>query len=85
MVVDCFPFLNELDLLELRLHELSPLVDKFVLSEATLTFSNKVYDGEMCNVFGMYYPTDGGTCAAKEPLTTRSSKSLPRRCMCGCA
>jgi len=41
MVVDCFPFLNELDMLELRLHELSPLVDTFVLSEATHTFSNK--------------------------------------------
>ena len=41
MIVDCFPFLNELDLLELRLHELAPIVDKFVLSEATLTFSNK--------------------------------------------
>jgi len=24
MIVDCFPFFNELDLLEIRLHELSP-------------------------------------------------------------
>jgi beta-1,4-mannosyl-glycoprotein beta-1,4-N-acetylglucosaminyltransferase len=41
MVVDCFPFFNELDLLEVRLNELWPYVDKFFLSEATLTFSNK--------------------------------------------
>ncbi|MDO8534936.1 MAG: hypothetical protein Q7S17_09385 [Xanthobacteraceae bacterium] len=38
-VFDCFPFFNELDILEIRLHELSPVVDKFVLAEATTTFS----------------------------------------------
>jgi hypothetical protein len=27
-------------------------------SNSTLTFSNKVYDGEMCNVFGFYYTTN---------------------------
>lgn len=41
MVYDCFPFFNELDLLELRLRELSPVVDKFVLVEATRTFQKK--------------------------------------------
>ena len=41
MIIDCFPFLNELDLLELRLNELSTLVDKFVICEGTRTFSNK--------------------------------------------
>jgi len=41
MVIDCFPFFNELDLLEVRLHELAPVVDVFVLSEATLTFTGK--------------------------------------------
>lgn len=38
---DCFSFFNELDLLEIRLHELSDVVDYFVLIEATRTFQNK--------------------------------------------
>lgn len=41
MVIDGFPFFNELDLLEIRLHELSPVVDFFVLVEATKTHSNQ--------------------------------------------
>ncbi len=36
-IYDCFQFYNELDLLELRLAELSPLVDHFVLVEAAYT------------------------------------------------
>ena len=36
---DCFTFFNELDLLELRLSELDGVVDKFVIAEATRTFS----------------------------------------------
>lgn len=39
MIYDCFSFFNELDLLELRLHELDKVVDYFVLVEATLTHS----------------------------------------------
>ena len=39
MVYDCFQFFNELDILKLRLHVLGPIVDKFVISEATETFS----------------------------------------------
>ena len=39
MVYDCFQFFNELDILKLRLHVMSPVVDKFVISEATETFS----------------------------------------------
>lgn len=38
-VFDCFIFFDELDLLEIRLHELSGVVDRFVLAEATRTFS----------------------------------------------
>lgn len=38
---DCFSFFNELDLLEIRLHELNDVVDVFVLIEATRTFQNK--------------------------------------------
>jgi len=36
---DCFPFNAELDLLELRLHELDSVVDRFVLVEADRTFT----------------------------------------------
>ena len=36
---DCFTFFNELDLLELRLLELDPLVHRFVLVEAPQTFT----------------------------------------------
>jgi beta-1,4-mannosyl-glycoprotein beta-1,4-N-acetylglucosaminyltransferase len=39
MIIDCFPFFNELDLLEVRLHELAPFVDRFVLAECTQTHS----------------------------------------------
>jgi beta-1,4-mannosyl-glycoprotein beta-1,4-N-acetylglucosaminyltransferase len=41
MIYDCFGFFNELELLDLRLHELGNVVDKFVLIEATKTHSNK--------------------------------------------
>ena len=41
MIYDCFPFFDELMLLEIRLKELSPVVDKFVLVEATHTHSGK--------------------------------------------
>jgi predicted O-methyltransferase YrrM len=37
MIYDCFPFAWELDLLEIRLVELYPVVDRFVLVEATHT------------------------------------------------
>jgi beta-1,4-mannosyl-glycoprotein beta-1,4-N-acetylglucosaminyltransferase len=37
-VVDCFIFYNELDMLEFRLHELSDVVDYFVIAEGTTTF-----------------------------------------------
>lgn len=39
MVYDCFQFFNELDILKLRLHIMDPVVDRFVISEATETFS----------------------------------------------
>lgn len=41
MVYDCFIFNKELDLLDIRLHELDKVVDKFVLVEATVTHTNK--------------------------------------------
>lgn len=39
MIYDCFQFFNELDLLKLRLQVMDPIVDKFLISEATETFS----------------------------------------------
>jgi beta-1,4-mannosyl-glycoprotein beta-1,4-N-acetylglucosaminyltransferase len=37
MIIDCFPFFNELDILEIRLNELYDAVDYFVLVEASKT------------------------------------------------
>jgi beta-1,4-mannosyl-glycoprotein beta-1,4-N-acetylglucosaminyltransferase len=39
MTYDSFVFFNELDLLEIRLAELSPVVDRFVIVESTRTFT----------------------------------------------
>jgi beta-1,4-mannosyl-glycoprotein beta-1,4-N-acetylglucosaminyltransferase len=41
MIVDGFMFFNELELLEIRLHELSAVVDHFILVEARETFTFK--------------------------------------------
>ena len=38
-IYDCFPFFNELELLEIRLEELYDTVDKFIITEADLTHS----------------------------------------------
>lgn len=46
MVYDCIPFFNELDILRLRLHILDPIVDKFIIEEATVTFSGE--QKELC-------------------------------------
>jgi beta-1,4-mannosyl-glycoprotein beta-1,4-N-acetylglucosaminyltransferase len=40
-IYDCFPFYNELDILEIRLNVLNEVVDYFVLVESTRTFSGK--------------------------------------------
>lgn len=41
MIYDTFLFYNELDVLDIRLHELDKVVDKFVLVEATVTHTNR--------------------------------------------
>lgn len=41
MVYDCIPFFNELDILRLRLNILDPYVDRFIIEEATVTFSGE--------------------------------------------
>ena len=38
-VYDCFQFFNELDILYLRMNILKDVVDYFVISESTVTFS----------------------------------------------
>jgi hypothetical protein len=56
-VYDCFTFFNELDILELRLAELDPQVDFFVIAEATRTFSGApkpLYFHENKNRFKAY-------------------------------
>jgi beta-1,4-mannosyl-glycoprotein beta-1,4-N-acetylglucosaminyltransferase len=40
-IIDIFPFYNELDILTIRLEVLNDYVDKFVICEATETFSGK--------------------------------------------
>lgn len=37
MIIDCFPFFNEVDLLEIRLQEHNTIVDKFIIVEADKT------------------------------------------------
>lgn len=41
MIYDAFLFFNEFEILNIRLHELAPVVDKFLVVEANKTFSNK--------------------------------------------
>lgn len=41
MIVDGFIFFNELDLLEIRLHELDEVVDAFILVESKVTFTGR--------------------------------------------
>jgi beta-1,4-mannosyl-glycoprotein beta-1,4-N-acetylglucosaminyltransferase len=41
MIYDCFLFFNELEMLDIRLHELASVVDKFVIVESMKTFSRK--------------------------------------------
>ena len=41
MIYDCLSFYNELDLLEIRLHELDPYVDKFVIGECDKTITGQ--------------------------------------------
>lgn len=58
-VINCFPFFDELDLLKVRLHELDPWVDRFVLVESRETYSgNKkpLYFAENKEMFKEFLP-----------------------------
>jgi beta-1,4-mannosyl-glycoprotein beta-1,4-N-acetylglucosaminyltransferase len=39
MIIDCFPFFKELDILEIRFHALDKYVDKFLIVESEETFT----------------------------------------------
>lgn len=57
MIIDSFIFFNELELLEVRLFELAPVVHRFVLVEANQTFQGqpkKLYFDENKSQFSKY-------------------------------
>lgn len=58
-VYDCFLFFNELEILKIRLYEMAPLVDKFVLVESRETFRGNpkpLYFEENKHLFAEYLP-----------------------------
>lgn len=59
MVIDCFTMANELELLDLRFHELTSVVDRFVIVESRKTFSGnpkKLYFEEARERFSKFLP-----------------------------
>ena len=61
MVIDAFPFNDELDMLELRLGTLDAVVDYFVLVESPRTFSGMpkpLYYAENKDRFAKWSPQD---------------------------
>ncbi|MDR2546867.1 MAG: glycosyl transferase GT17 family protein [Lachnospiraceae bacterium] len=59
MVYDVFPFFNEIDILKLRLETIGFLVDRFVIAEATHTFSGELkplYFHDNREMFSKYLP-----------------------------
>ena len=41
MILDCFPFNDEAEILKLRLEYLNPIVDRFIIAESKTTFSGR--------------------------------------------
>lgn len=59
MIFDCFTFFNEFDLLKIRLHELDPWVDRFVLVESSETptgHKKPLYFAENKEMFKEFLP-----------------------------
>ena len=57
MIIDCFPFFNELDLLDIRLKLLDNIVDRVVIIESTRTFTlakKKLFYNENKNRYNKY-------------------------------
>lgn len=82
MIVDCFTFFNEIDLLEMRVNTLAPYVDAFVLCEANRTFqgAEKPYhfSGDKS---GSVWPNAFGTgrplYIVRTDLSSLDEKTLP--------
>jgi len=71
-IFDAFMFSNELDLLEIRLHELADVVDFFVLVEATKTHSGKdkpLYYWENKTMFSEFSSRILYVCVEDMPMT----------------
>lgn len=71
-IFDAFQFYNELDLLEIRLHELADVVDFFVLVEATKTHSGKdkpLYYWENKTMFSEFSSRILYVCVEDMPMT----------------
>ena len=89
MVFDCFQFFNELNLLELRLNTLDPVVDFFVITESTVTFSGELkplYYLENKNLFSKFHhkiihivvddtPNDGSVSAFDRDAYQKTARS----------
>lgn len=56
MIVDGFTFFNELDLLEIRLVELYPVVDRFVIVEGDMTFRGRPKTANFIDNVDRYRP-----------------------------
>jgi beta-1,4-mannosyl-glycoprotein beta-1,4-N-acetylglucosaminyltransferase len=83
---DCFGFFNELDILEIRLNTLDPIVDQFVLVEATRTHSNlpkPLYFEENKDRFAHFLPKIKHIIVEEYPLyeTSWTYENYQRNCM----
>lgn len=82
MIVDCFTFFNEIDLLEVRVNTLAPYVDAFVLCEANRTFqgAEKPYHfsgGKSGSVWPNAFGTRKPLYIVRTDLSSLDEKTLP--------
>jgi hypothetical protein len=73
-VFDGFSFFQELDMLEVRLHELAPVVHRFVIVEAQLTHAGIVSATEPSRVSGAGMP-----CRTSVTAVSCTASPSPRR------
>lgn len=64
-VFDCFPFFNELDVLEVRLHELADVVDRFLIVEALETYGGTQRETVLDKVPPGYFGEVGSRCIVR--------------------
>lgn len=91
MLYNCFPFFNELELLEVRLEELSPIVDRFVLVEATQTHTGdpkwlfyenykndfKKFHDKIIHIVIQEFPPNLTTADARDQFHKNTTAELP--------